>query len=225
MKNILFSLSFLLAACNYVAHEKPGQADVPKDSKTQKINLTGIGGSVTLSLPLRYDTTFSWIYYSDCGKACERRKYRFQPEALPIYQETGFHYKQLKDSIDQFTIVHSPYLISGFFDNPDDKIFMMSFHDHKKWNIIHDPELLQINSDSIEKIGDRYFSIIVIEKYDTATAEYSKELLSSTTFKNGTIDFNFKLLTKRKDSLTENFIANAKSYLRTIRFESTNKKN
>jgi len=224
MKNILISSLFLLAACNYVAQVKPGQTEVLKDSKTKKIYLTGIGGSVTLSLPLRYDTTFTWIYYSDCGKACERRKYRFQPKALPIYQETGFHYKPLNDSIDQFTIVHSPYLISGFIDNPNDKSFMMSFHDHKKWDIIHDPNLLQINSDTIEKIGDRYFSIIVIDKYDTATAEYSKELLSTTTFKNGTIDFNFELLTKQKDSLTENFIENAKSYLRTIRFESSNKK-
>ena len=225
MRNILIASLFLLAACNNVQEVKPSLPSVPENSKTEKIILEGDLGVVTLSLPVRYDTTFTWIHYSDCGKPCEKRKYRFQPKTLPVYPETGFRYKRLGDSIDQFTIIHNPYLMAGDSDNPGNKSFIMSYHDHKKWDIIHDPFFRQIKSDTIEKIGDRYFSIIVIDRYDTANKQYFKKLLSTTTFKKGAIDFNFELLTKQKDPLTENFIENAKKYLRTIRFGSSNKQN
>ena len=84
------------------------------------------------------------------------------------------------------------------------------------------PGCALIKSDTIEKIGDRYFSIIVIDKFDSAKAEYSKKLLSTTTIKTGTIDFNFELATRQKDSLTDNFINDAKYYLRTIRVSNGN---
>jgi hypothetical protein len=219
---LIFSL-LSLAACNHAAKVKNTLTTAREDSKIHKIILKDSLGSITLSLPIRYDTSFTWIHYSDCGKPCEKRKYRFQSKTLPVYPETGYIYKPLNDSIDQFTIIHNPYLDAGYFDNPDNKSSIISIHDHKKWDIIHDPDLLNIKWDTIEKIGDRYFSIILIDKYDTARAQYSKKLLSTTTIKNGTIDFNFELLTKQKDSITDKFIDNAKYYLRTIRFGVSNK--
>ena len=123
MKNILIASLFLLVACNNVQEVKTSFSSVPENSKTEKINLEGGLGSLTVSLPLRYDTTFTWIHYSDCGKPCEKRKYRFQPKTLPVYPETGFRYKRLGDSIDQFTIIHNPYLMAGDSDKPDNKKF------------------------------------------------------------------------------------------------------
>lgn len=218
MRKILFSVLLLLAAC----HVADIKTTPPEKSKTHVINLEGGIGVISLSLPARYDTSFTWVHYSDCGQPCEKRKYRFQPKILPVYMETGFHYKPLSDSIEQFTIVHNPYISPRDSDKPDNRDFIILFHDHKKFYITHDPALRTIKSDTIEKIGDRYFSIIVIDKYDTATAEYSKKLLSTTTIKRGTIDFNFELLSKKNDSLTENFIDEAKYYLRSIRIKNTN---
>ena len=213
-------LPVLLLACNYVAKDA-----APEPSNIKVIDLQNGLGTVSISLPVRYDTTFAWIHYSDCGRPCEKRKYRFQPKALPIFQENGYRPKLLNDSMEQFTIVHNPYIPPGDIDNPDNQQFISLFHDHKKYDITHNPEIRVIRSDTIEKIGDRYFSIIVIDKYDTAKAQYSKKLLSTTTIRKGTIDFNFELLTKQKGSATENFIDNAKYYLRTIRIKSDNKLN
>ena len=219
MRNILIFLVLLLAACD-VSENKITR---PENSKTQMINLEGGLGVVSLSLPVRYDTTFTWIHYSDCGAPCEKRKYRFQPKSLPVNMENGYFYKTLKDSVEQFTIVHNPYIPIGDSDNTDNRDFITSFHDHEKFEITHNPTLRFIKSDTIEKIGDRYFSIIVIDKYDTATAEFSKKLLSTTTIRRGTIDFNFELLSKKKKLLTEKFIDEAKYYLRTIRIGNSNK--
>jgi hypothetical protein len=205
-------LSVFLLACNYIAKDA-----TPEPSNIKVINLQNGLGIVSISLPVRYDTTFTWIHYSDCGRPCEKRKYRVQPKALPIFRENGYRPKLLNDSIEQFTIVHNPYIPPGDIDNPDNQQFISLFHDHKKYDITHNPDIREIRSDTIEKIGDRYFSIIVVDKYDTAKAQYSKKLLSTTTIRKGTIDFNFELLTKQSSLATENFIDNAKYYLRTIR--------
>ena len=216
MRNILIFSFLFISACNYLSKEKTP----PEKSKTEKINLTDGLGSVSVLLPVRYDTTFTWIHYSDCGQPCEKRKYRFQPKDLPVNPETGYFYKIPNDSIEQFTIVHNPYIPVNDSDNTDDHDFIYSFHDHKKYEVTHNPTLRIIAADTIEKIGDRYFSIIVIDKYDSAKKQYSKKLLSTTTIRRGTIDFNFELLTKRNDSLTKKFIDNAKYYLRTIRIKA-----
>lgn len=76
---------------------------------------------------------------------------------------------------------------------------------------------IKLVSDSVEKIGERYFSVITVSLYDTIKRQYSKKLWASTTIKSNLIDFKFELLTKEKDSLKDNFIENAKYYLRTAR--------
>jgi hypothetical protein len=219
MRKILVLFLVMIAACHN-SQNKNQSLIPPGDSKIQVINLAGGIGTITLSLPSKYDTTFTWIHYSDCGAPCEKKKYRFQPKSLPVNEETGYFYKTLKDSVEQFTIVHNPYIAVSDSDATDDGEFINSFHDHKKYYVMHDPKLRAISSDTIEKIGDRYFSIIIIDKYDTVTKTYSKKLLSTTTIRRGTIDFNFELETKRVDSLSKNFINSAKYYLRTIHIEA-----
>ena len=221
MKRILvFSFLFILACHNISEHTSSGTP--PEISKPHKVTLEEGLGVVSLSLPARYDTTFSWIHYSDCGQPCERRKYRFQPKSLPVYPETGYHYKQLEDSIEQFTIVHSPYIPVNDSDDTNNQSFITSFHDHKKFEITHNPSLRVIKSDTIEKIGDRYFSIIIIDIADTARSVFSKKVLSTTTIRRGTIDFNFEWLGTQKNSISEKFIEEATYYLRTVRIAVDN---
>lgn len=214
---IFFALS--LIAC----HSSENIFTPSEPLKTQVVKLERGLGTVTITLPVRYDTTFTWVHYSDCGAPCEKRKYRFQPKSLPVNAENGYFYKTLNDSVEQLTIVHNPYIAAEDSDKTDNKDFITSFHDHKKFYIVIDPKLRVIKSDTIEKINDRYFSIIVIDKYDSAKKEYSKKLLSTTTIRRGTIDFDFELQRKQDDSLTHNFIKNSEYYLRTIRIVEANK--
>ncbi len=218
IKNALWGAILLMAACHQPGPGITPGKDITLNSKKVTVTLKDSIAVVTLYLPKRYDTTFSWIHYSDCGRVCEKQKYRFQPKTLPIIKETGYFYDRPKDSVDQFTIVHNPYISPKDRDNPNNKKFMYQFHDHKKWDVIHDPYLKTISSDTVEKIGDRYFSIIVIDTCDSAHKIYTKRVLSSTTLRSSTIDFDFELLTKNKDSVTTHFISDAKAYLRTIRF-------
>jgi len=55
-----------------------------------------------------------------------------------------------------------------------------------------------LTSETIEKIGDRYFSIIVIDKYDTASAEFSKKLLSTTTIEEAPLILILNCLARKK---------------------------
>lgn len=218
MKTILPVISFwIITSCNYYY-----QGDTihlpPEKSSIKVIKLVDSLGSITFSIPIRYDTTFIWTQYSDCGKPCDKIKYRLQPKSLKITRESGFYWKgEPKDSIERFTIVHSGYF--PFHDNTDSSsIFQL--HLVKKQSIVNDPDTYKIRSDTVEKIGDRYYSIIVIDLYDTLKNQYSKKLLASTTIKGNIVDFRYELLTKRKDSLANNFINNSKYYLRTLRISN-----
>jgi hypothetical protein len=223
MQKFLLFFILLVIACNNVTENKTASPAFAEDVKKQTVELEDNLGVVSMFLPVRYDTTFTWVQYSDCGRPCEKRMYRFQPKKLPVYADSRLMHRKLNDSIDQFTILHNPYIERGVTDNPDNQIFITSFHDHKKFEITHDPALREIKSDSIEKIGDRYFSVIVVDLYDSSKRQYTKKLLATTTLKSGTIDFNFELLTSQKNSLTEMFLNNSISYIETIRITGSNK--
>ncbi|MEY2917019.1 MAG: hypothetical protein RIS73_733, partial [Bacteroidota bacterium] len=70
---------------------------------------------------------------------------------------------------------------------------------------------------TVEKIGDRLFSVFVIDLFDTTKSQYSKKMLAMTTIKSNIISFDFELLTKQNGLATDNFLSNAKYYLRSIR--------
>lgn len=218
MKYITFLLVVLFyTSCNDIKLTKNSIAS-PENSKNVTVKLIDSLGYVTCSIPNRYDTFLYWTNWSDCGKPCAKEQYRFQPKYLRITKETGFIWLgEPKDSIERFTIVHSGYF--PFHDSVD-SLFIFNFHEQEKSNIIYDPGTYRIKSDTIEKIGDRFFSIIEIDLYDTTKAQYSKKLLAATTIKRNIIHFDFELLTKQKDAATDNFINNSKYYLRTIRISN-----
>lgn len=97
---------------------------------------------------------------------------------------------------------------------------VLRYHQHKKSDTSDNPEMKYITADAVEKIGDRYFSIIIIDLFDSTKSQFSKKVLASTTIRGNWIDFNFELLTKKRDSLTTNFIINSKYYLSTIRISN-----
>lgn len=219
MKAFFAILSILLfAACK----NRPSPLPVtlpPESSTTITVKLVDSLGNVTVTLPVRYDTSFSWTHHSDCGKSCDKIKYRFQPKALRISKESGWIWlNEPKDSIERFTIVHS-----GDFPFHDitDTSFILKYHEIEKEELVQNPATHKIASDTVEKIGDRYYSIFTIDLYDTAKHQYTKKLLAATTIKSNDIHFNFELLTKRKDSATNNFIRNSMYYLKSIHLSTS----
>lgn len=213
MKFLLAIISILFfTACKN--NKKINIISPPENSKTIIFKLADSLGNVTIQLPIRYDSLFSWTHYSDCGKPCDKIKYRSQPKSLPVTKESGWIWVgERQDSIERFTIIHSGYF--PFYDN-DDTSYISQLHQHHKENRLQNPDNYKIKSDTIEKIGDRFFSIIAIDLYDTAKAQFSKKLLAATTIKNNTIYLNFELLKKENNSATEKYIENCKYFLRTV---------
>ncbi len=210
---------FIFASCAENIKVEPIQIP-PEATRIVSIKLVDSLGNVTISLPERNDTSFSWTHYSDCGKSCNKIKYRSQPKGLQITKESGFLWLwEPKDSIERFTIIHSGYF--PFYEN-DETSFIFNFRQQRKAYVIQDPDTYKIQSDTIEKIGDRNFSIIAIDLFDSTNSQFSKKLLAATSIKSNMIHFEFELLTKEKSSASVKFIENSKYYLRTVRLGNGN---
>ncbi|MFT3982215.1 MAG: hypothetical protein QM687_17225 [Ferruginibacter sp.] len=203
-------LIVFFAACNNTTnvHNKQG---IPENSKTVQVHLVDSLGMIGLSVPISYDTSFSWIHYSDCGKPCDEQKYRFQPKTLSIVKETGWYSKEsLTDPINRLTISHSSFIRLQGGTMRTDSIR----HKHLMEQLTSDPVNPPIIFDTMQEINDRYYSIIVMEKSDTL---FSKKILASTTIKNNVVKFQYELLTKKNDSITDSFIKNSIKLIKTIR--------
>lgn len=207
-----------LVACNNRSEVTVTQSPT-EDFTACEIKLADSLGTVNINLPARYDTSFTWIHYSDCGKPCDNIKYRFQPAMLKIVKESGWIWENSpKDSIERFTIFHSGYFPFG---NKNDSLIISSYHGLRKKNINQEPFNYPIKSDTIEKIGNHFFSIITMDAYDSTFGLHAKKLLATTNIKNNPVYFDFELLTKQAGAtITENFLHNAYAYLRSIRIDS-----
>jgi hypothetical protein len=204
---IIFIAFFSILACNQSSKTNNIVA-LPKNSKTVQITLVDSLGKVELSIPSGYDTSFSWTHTSDCGKSWDEIKYRLQPKTLPIFKESGFMWEERKDSINQLTIYHSGEY--PFNDGADSNII---FRHHKVVieGILYDSLHKKIKIDTVEKIVDRYYSIIAYEELDKRKAPFSKAVMAFTTVKDNLIHFDYQ-----EDSLYSNFILNSILLLRTI---------
>ncbi len=200
---------FLLMSCKEAPMQRVGI--LPASSKTLDVQLIDTLGTVTLSIPVRYDTSFSWIDHSDCGKPCEMQKYRFQPKSLKMTKESGWIWiGEPTDSVERFTISHSGYFP---FHNGDTSKNLVR-HNHIKVELASDSANPPIVFDTIEKIADRYYSIIKMERSDNVQ---SKRIIAVTTIKGNLIRFEYDLLTKKRDSIERGFIKNSIDLIRTIR--------
>jgi hypothetical protein len=206
---IIILLVVFFISCNDVA-EKRDTPQLPRNSKTVELQLIDSLGQVNLSVPLRYDTSFSWVHYSDCGKPCNEQEYRFQPKNLPLIKESGWMWTEPKDSVDRLTISHS--MDYPLHDGDTAKNIVR--HAHLKEQLISNPQNPPIIFDTIQKINDRYFSIIAMQKSDSIRI---KKVLAVTTIKSNEIKFIYELLTRKNDSISKNFIKNSIDLIKTIR--------
>jgi hypothetical protein len=206
---IIILLVVFFISCNDVA-EKRDTPQLPRNSKTVELQLIDSLGQVNLSVPLRYDTSFSWVHYSDCGKPCNEQEYRFQPKNLPLIKESGWMWTEPKDSVDRLTISHS--MNYPFHDGDTAKNIVG--HAHLKEQLISNPQNPPIIFDTIQKNNGRYFSIIAMEKSDSVQI---KKVLAVTTIKSNEIKFLYELSTRKNDSISKSFIKNSIDLIKTIR--------
>jgi len=198
---------FLIVACNApTVNEQRTES-----SKNVQIKLVDSLGQVTLSVPDRYDTVLSWVNHSDCGKPCDEQEYRCQPKTLAITKESGFFWRgEPKDSVDRFTISHSSYIRYRSDDTEMDSLR----HKYLKLQIVNNSDSPVIVYDTIEKVGDRYFSIFVIQRSDTI---HNIRVLAVTTINGNEVKFRYDLLSKKDDLTEKNFIKNSLDLIHTIR--------
>lgn len=206
---IIITLFFILA-CNDTSLNK-NHAQMKGASKPVQVQLVDSLGVVTFSIPMKYDTSVSWVHYSDCGKPCDEQKYRFQPKALPVLKESGWIWDEAKDSIERFTISHTLYI--PFHEGDTAKNF--GRHSHLMEQLLSNPDNPPIVFDTIQRINDRYYSIIAMDKSDSVKAK--KTVLAITTIKGNEIKFQYELLTKSNDSINKDFIKTSIELLKTIR--------
>lgn len=206
---LLIIILFSALACNNSSLNK-SRVQITEFSKSVQMRLIDSLGMVTFSIPIQYDTTFSWVHYSDCGKPCDEQKYRFQPKTLPMLKESGWIWNEAKDSVERFTISHTMYI--PFHDG--DTAINFGRHSHLKGQLSSNSDNPPIVFDTIQKINDRYYSIIAMEKSDTLQ---TKKVLAITTIKGNEIKFQYELLTRKNDSIAKNFIKNAIDFIKTIR--------
>jgi hypothetical protein len=83
MKYILPLVMLMLLACNT---KKPEIYAAPPGSKLFNIKLKDTLGYLTMAVPERYDTAFTWVHYLDC---CNERKYRLQSRNKSVVMEDG----------------------------------------------------------------------------------------------------------------------------------------
>ncbi|MFL5744540.1 MAG: hypothetical protein ACJ751_07745 [Niastella sp.] len=195
---------------------KDKKLSLSNDSKTVTTTLRDSLGTVSFSIPARFDTSFAWTNQSDCGKPCNHEQYRFQPKCLPVFKESGFYYNVPDISLDQFTIVHSGYF--PFRTNPDTLQNLVQ-HKHFIERLSSDPYNGKIVNDTTERIYDRYFSIVCMAGFDTTKQKHFAKVAALTTIKGNEIEFDYEL--KSQDTINKNsFINTSMRFIRTIRLSN-----
>lgn len=214
MKYLPVFLIFILCNCKN-SPVKDTTHSLAGDIQSVNIELADSLGHISLNLPSRYDTSFTWTDYSDCGKPCDKIKYRFQPKIAKISMETGWIWQwERTDSIERFTLSHSGYFP---FHKECDSNFVSGYHQEKRKSLIQNPAIRFIKSDWVEKTGDRYFSIFVIDISDSL--KMNKKILAGSCIYGNIIEFNFDLISKQNDIAQKDFLEKSLSYLRSIKFD------
>ena len=188
------------------------------NSKVITTKLIDSLGFITCSVSNRYDTFFQWTNEGDCGKSCDHEEYRFQLKNYPISKETGWFFDDPKDSIDQFTIRHTNYFPFHAMTDTSEKIISIhGFHFKGRLSNTLNPPII---FDTIEKINDRYFSIIIMDTLNKVNQMHNTKVAGLTTIKGNEIEFYYDLKTKDTAAKVKGFINNSLKLMRTIRLSN-----
>ena len=188
----------------------------PAHSKRVVVKLADSLGTVSLYVPTRYDTAYSWICESDCS-ICGFFQYRFQPHSYFIEKEHHSWAPRPFILYDRLTIRHSQDLT---YANGDTSSIRM-IHDNQREIIRLQGYQSSVITDSLYKFNDRYFAVMATayELQYLGKNFYSKTIEAVTTIKNVGLEFKYEILVPVKDSIYEHFIPNALELLQTIHIE------
>jgi len=187
---------------------------VPAHSRKVAVKLMDSLGIVTMYVPERYDTGFSWVHDSDCS-SCDKMKCRFQSSSWHIYKESGWFYYPPTDSVDRVTIVYSPHF---YLDDRDTAWIYGENEEFRRVQKQEDPVANNILIDTLIRVYDRPFSITGTHFYVEMACRDFYELNAVSSVRGVAITFQFELITEKGDSVTEHFLENAMDVLQTIRF-------
>ena len=185
-----------------------------KNVKEWIIPLENNLGSISISLSDNFDTLFKWTQYSDCGDPCAHTNYRIQQKNFPIFKESGFYYKSLKDSVYQFTIKHAKIT----HDNSTSDTFIVNQYAHK----LKDEEFENLSGkyliDTLITLNKKPFSVIAFSTIDTTNKAIIQKLNAITSIHGNLIEFYFENKHIGKDSSSKEFIQSSFAALKMIRF-------
>ena len=212
----------LITFCTACETKKGGgtQISLPDNFKVVTIKLKDSLGLITCSIPNRYDTFYQWTNEGDCGKSCDFEEYRFQSKYFPIAKKSGWFWNgDSTDSIDRFTVEHSGYFPFHEVKDTTSKFIEVIAKHRIQYLLIENSEP-KITSDTIEKINDRYFYILTIDRFDSSRKVYSKRVFAGTSIKSNIIEFQYEILTKQVDSVCIRFYEESKKLLKTIQISN-----
>ncbi|SDH00001.1 hypothetical protein [Chitinophaga filiformis] len=212
MRTLLVVLVLFCVGCNYFHMKMPEYR--PAHSRKVAVKLMDSLGIVTMYVPERYDTAFSWIHGSDCS-SCDKMKCRFQSSLWRVYKESGWFFYPPTDSVDRVTIIYSPHLYLGEGDTAWIYGLNKEFRKQKK---IEDSVVNNIFIDTLCRVYDRPFYITGTHFYSEMACREFYELNAVSSVRGMDITFQFELITTKDDSLSKHFLQNAMNVLKTIRF-------
>jgi hypothetical protein len=206
-------LSVILIFC-HSCKNSPFPGLFTKDLKKVEITLIDSLSKITVNVPVRYDTAFSWIHYSDCN-TCHVQKYRIQSKGTPIVKESGFYWDRPGDSVDRLTISHNHYL-PGYVNDTTN----LGIHSLFKDDLKYTRRGMKILKDTIQKINDRYFSIFELQSSDSVIR---KEVFAITTINGNFLNFSCELVRRKENSITRAFFINSANLVNSIIVKSVKK--
>ncbi len=181
-------------------------------------------GEIAISIPDRFDTSFSWFDTTDCG-GYRALKFRFQPNILEILKETCWDSPvylwttQRGENIDRLTFTYE--YSRSFTDQFSDSISIYQLRQIiKAESDIADFTPYKIILDTIEKIDNYYLSILAFEISDSLKSRFTKTLAASTLINGHLIQLGYEWFSKEDDLKIDKFIESSKYYLRRTHFNN-----
>jgi hypothetical protein len=173
-------------------------------------------GTVSMDFPERTDTFFSWIQRSDCGKPCEQGDYRFQSKRNRIFKESGFFWiGEPEDSVDQLTIHHQrPGTLLKHNDS-----FIIRDRARLLDKVLNDIETENVLSDTLVRVNGRSFYVLRTADFNGKKGVRDRRLIAFTTVSGTLLEFHYKLLTTRYDTVLTRFFEKSMENLATVRIK------
>ena len=200
----------LMISCKYQVKEH-----VQNGENNLEFRLIDSLGSISMDYPERTDTFFTWIVKSDCGKPCEYGAYRFQSRQKKIYKESGFVWVgEPEDSVEQLTVYHRRVDVLG----KDSASLVTIDKERLLFNLLSDPYTYSVISDTVYNIANRPFLIFKLADVRQSGVR-DVRLIAFTQVNGWEVEFHYKLLTKKYDSVVSGFYDRSLRNMATIRFK------